>query len=151
MPKLSAISTSSTSASQVDLQILQGALERWPLSHRFPLLDVYRLACAAAQLSPKEPATFALQAAQWSSPWPSNAEEAKTRRTLSLLALRAVCNVLSTSLNSSLTQVSRHHCLVLFRVAHILSIQILSELQKGQHFSGLAKPARVAYVTVLFK
>lgn len=106
MPLLSIISTSFKSASPVNLQILEGALSRWPLSHRFPVLDVYRLACAAALQGPNEPATFALQAAQWSSPWPNNAEEAKTRSTLSLLALRAVSNVLSTSLNSSLTQVS---------------------------------------------
>jgi hypothetical protein len=76
------------------------------LSHRFPLLDIYRLACAAAVQAPSEPATYALQAAQWSAPWPSSAEEAKTRGTLSLLALRAVSNALSTSQNASLTQVS---------------------------------------------
>jgi hypothetical protein len=106
LPALTALSTSSTATATVPLVTLQQVLNRWPLSHRFPLLDIYRLACSGPTQGPIAPASFALQTAQWSAPWPSGAEEAKTRGTLSLLALRAVSNVLSTASSTPIDQVS---------------------------------------------
>ncbi|UZJ52884.1 hypothetical protein CBS101457_002204 [Exobasidium rhododendri] len=131
LPTLSAVANNSNPSISISLATLQQVLGRWPLSHRFPLLDIYRLACSGLVQGPNSPAIFALQASQWSAPWPSNPEEAKMRGTLSLLALRAVCNLLSTSSTS-------------LRVE-----QIVDEVQQGSQFSALSKPARVAYASVL--
>lgn len=110
LPALSALVSNGPTGTTISLDMLQTLLGRWPVSHRFPLLDIYRLACSGPVQAPADPALFALQAAQWSEPWPSNTDEAKTRATLSLLALRAVANVASSTSTVSIAQVNRGEC-----------------------------------------
>lgn len=122
---------SSKGANAQNVNVLKVVLQRWPVAQRFPLLDVYRLACLSQQASDAEAAVFALEAAQWSAAWPSSADESKVRVTLSMLALRAAANALSGA--AAVEQVP----------------QILRALSNGDHLVQLSKPARVAYATVL--
>ncbi|KIJ24953.1 hypothetical protein M422DRAFT_274174 [Sphaerobolus stellatus SS14] len=78
------------------LQIVDQILQRWPVSQRFPVIDLARLLSAfypAAYQEPGQGGAFfnsLLNAAEWSEPWVSPLP--KTRETNTLLALRAVAN-----------------------------------------------------------
>lgn len=116
-------------ANQVNL--LQKIILRWPITHRFPLLDVYRLISVQANTNVAEVAEVCLTAAQWKDPWSQSPADAKNRTTLSLLALRAIANALS--VNNDIDQ----------------TITALTHFSHANHFKELSKPGRTAYATVL--
>ncbi|KAK0531494.1 hypothetical protein OC834_002936 [Tilletia horrida] len=79
------------------LGALEKALQSWPAASRFPLLDLLRVVALqqSSANSALSIASAALGAAEWSSEWPEgDLAAAKARDTNSMLALRAVANLL---------------------------------------------------------
>ena len=119
---------------QVDVQLLEKALQSWAPASRFPLLDVYRVAAGLNTTSSAEQiAEIALQAASWSASWPTDAAQVKERDTNSMLALRALANIFTRT--DGLKQ------------GLALSPTLVSTLG-GSHYSKLGKNGRIAFSTV---
>jgi phospholipase A-2-activating protein len=128
---LASLSLQGGQVDQAKLDVLVSVMQRWPASMRFPLLDVYRMACSSLTTGQQSAAITALQAAQWNESWPTSSDEVKARTTSALLALRSVANALSS--NSSQA-----------------TLPVLQCVQQGSaHVERLSKAARVAYATVL--
>jgi phospholipase A-2-activating protein len=128
---LSKLSQSQFAIGVDQVNSLQNIIERWPITHRFPLVDIYRLVSIQTSTNAAEVAEFSLKAAQWNESWPLSPAEAKGRVTLSLLALRAIANALSVS-----NDVDN-------------SSKALALLDQASHFEELSKPGKTAYATVL--
>ncbi|PWN38063.1 PFU-domain-containing protein, partial [Meira miltonrushii] len=128
---LSKLSQSQFAIDADQVNSLKSIIERWPITHRFPLVDVYRLISIQASTNALEVAEFSLTAAQWKDSWPQSPAEAKGRQTLSMLALRAIANALSVSNDAN------------------QSAKVLAHLNQANHFKELSKPGRTAYATVL--
>lgn len=128
---LSKLSQSAFVIGEDQVKSLQSIIERWPATHRFPLLDIYRLISVQASTNATNTAIFSLKTAQWTDSWPQTSQEAKGRQTLSLLTLRAIANALSVTNDCD------------------LSAKALIPLDQANHVNKLSKPGRTAYATVL--
>ncbi|KDN34694.1 PUL-domain-containing protein, partial [Tilletiaria anomala UBC 951] len=118
----------------LDVGLLEKLLQAWPPASRFPLLDVYRIAASLPTTSSTERVIgIALDAASWSTSWPAQPAEVKERDTNSMLALRALANLLTRKDASQ----------QLLQIAPSL-IEPLS----GSHFSKLGKNGRIAFATL---
>ncbi len=127
--------------SGVDLAPLEKALQAWPAAARFPLLDTYRVAAAgsASSSSAQAIASRALEAASWSSAWPSDAAAVKERDTNSMLALRTLANLFARGSDADLNAAAN--------VASAVG-PTLEQLGASSHFARLGKNGRVALATL---
>lgn len=77
----------------LDVSLLETILKRWPISLRFPALDIYRLAaCGSCTTLAEDVCINALTASDWNESWPIDQDERKNRDTCSMIALRSVGN-----------------------------------------------------------
>ncbi|KAF8584089.1 PFU-domain-containing protein [Ramaria rubella] len=91
----------STDLTNSHVDVITQVIERWPVSQRFPVIDLARLIAAFAPTAYQDPGqglTFLnalLDAAEWSEPW--TAPLGKSRETNGLLALRGIANAIQAS------------------------------------------------------
>ncbi|KAF7966377.1 hypothetical protein HWV62_38895 [Athelia sp. TMB] len=121
------------------LNALMAILERWPLSQRFPVIDLSRLVIAFGAGKSADPETRArffhvlFDTSEWNGPW--SLPLSKTKQTNVLLLLRTIANAFEEDAPiSEGTWVS----------------QILDALGNGP-YEAFPKPQRVALGTILFK
>ncbi|CAO1638039.1 unnamed protein product [Parajaminaea phylloscopi] len=142
-PGLATALSSGTATQPLDVACLQEAVNGWQPASKFPLLDLLRLtALFPTTASPSALIDLVLTAAGWTEDWPvAGSSEVRPRETNTMLAARALANLLFSSNTSRTTHRDE--------VLSSLSAKTLGSATCSS-FSRFNKNGRIAFATVLF-